>query len=145
MTPSNPVLFPRKIWIYLVIVAVAGALALVQPLLGIVVFTVGFIGVVALSAPVGVALYILLAPFPLGIIFHHHKFYVSDLTAIILAVWLLIQSWRSGGIRSAWHTFMVKEYRNPLILVLILSVLSLAVSLSRLVAVLHESGAISML
>lgn len=132
MTQSNLIVFPKRIWIYLIIVAVSGALALVEPLLGVLVFTVGFIGVVTVSAPVGLGLYILLAPFPLGIIFHHHKFYVSDLSAIILALWLLVRSWRSGGIRSAWHTFMVREYRNPLILVLVLSVLSLAVSLSRL-------------
>lgn len=132
MENSNPVLFPVKIWWYLAIVAVGGIVALVQPLVGLLVFTVGFIGVVAVSAPVGIALYILLAPFPLGIIFHHHKFYVSDLMAILLAIWLLVRSWRGGGLRSAWNTFMVKEYRNPLILVLALSVLSLAVTLSRI-------------
>lgn len=130
MGESESKLFPARIWPYLVLTAIGGAVALFSPFAGGGIFMLGYIGIAVVSPPVALALYILLAPFPLGVVLHHHKFYISDLMAIVLAVWLLSKSWRQG-LQSVWSTFMVRDYQNPLILLLGLSVLSLAVSWSR--------------
>lgn len=131
MRASAPNLFPPRIWLFLAGAAVAGILSIFLPALGAIVFAAIYVGIVIISAPVGLALYILLAPFPLGILLHHHKFYISDMMAIIMAFWLLAQVWRRG-LRTIWNTFIVRQYRAPLILLLALSILSLAVAWSRL-------------
>ncbi len=130
MKTSEPNLFPPRIWLLLAGAAATGILSIFSPALGAILFAADYIAIVTVSPPVGFALYILLAPFPLGILLHHHKFYISDAMAIIMAFWLLAQVWRRG-LHTMWNTFIVRQYRAPLVLLLGLSVLSLAVAWSR--------------
>lgn len=110
--------------------AVGALLALVLPPLGAVVFIVGYAVATWTSLPVGVAIYILAAPFPIGLVLHNHHFFITDVMAILIAL-ALVWTERGEGIGGLVDGFFERAWRGPFWFLLALSVLSLAVSLSR--------------
>ncbi|MCY0884839.1 MAG: O-antigen ligase family protein [Firmicutes bacterium] len=112
-------------------VVLAVLIGLLNPLAGLAAFLAASVWLAWVSLPLALGLYILLAPYPLGPVLHHHKFFATDMLALAMAAVLLWRVWRGGGFRAAWETFLTREYRAPLLLLLALSVLSLAVALSR--------------
>ncbi len=123
-------IFPNSIWIPLAIAAVGAIIGIRVGDIGTAVFFVGYIWLAVVSFPFAAALYILAAPFPIGLIFLHHKFYVADFMAMVLAFKLFFANIRQG-IKGLLDTFLPKPFRWPLLFILALSVLSLADSLSR--------------
>lgn len=123
----------RKGWqrflLPLIIIAAGTALALVSTLLGGVVILVGYVWPAFQSLSGGLALYVIFAPFQIGLTVHHHHIDVSDLMAIVMGIKLLAISVRDGT-ESLWQRFMGSPFWRPLLLVLVLSVLSLATALS---------------
>lgn len=121
---------PQLIWPLAGIVAGGLAALWVSPWLGAVIFTLAYIACAGISLPVAMALYILSAPFPLGMVLHHHHFFVSDLMAVIMLGRLLWAKRENFSLRSLSDLFLPREFRNPLLALLALSILSLAVALS---------------
>lgn len=133
-----------------------GALAgFFVPWLGAVIFYAGYAGVTWISLPWALALYIVAAPFPIGLVFHQHHIFISDGMALIMAFYLFLKTLRERP-RKIFSVFLARPYRGPLILLLALSVLSLGVAMSHgttiikileyieffvvLVAVMNEAG-----
>ncbi len=113
-----------------VVIALLGAMIAIRfGLEGTVIFFIGYIWLAFVSLPAAAILYILAAPFPLGIILHHHKFYVADFMAVVMALKLLRDN-IAGGWAQLAKTFFPQPFRWPLVFLLALSVLSLADSLS---------------
>lgn len=115
-----------------VLICLIGALTAIRigPIGGVV-FFVGYVWLAVVSFPLAAMLYILAAPFPIGLVLHHHKFYVADFMAIVLAL-KLFKDHLHEGLRGLIDTFLPTPFRWPILFVLLLSVLSLAGSLSRL-------------
>lgn len=108
----------------------AGAgLAVVSVPLGVAVFLAGYLGLAAAALPIAFALYIVAAPFPLGGLIHHHKIFIADGMAFLMALTLLWRA-RARGWRAVADTFWPYPWRWPLIAVLALGVWSLVHSLS---------------
>ncbi|MCY0878276.1 MAG: O-antigen ligase family protein [Firmicutes bacterium] len=138
-----------------VIMAVGTALAFVSGPIGALVIIVGYVWLVVQSLPLALAVYVIAAPFPFGLTFHHHHINLSDAMAIIMAVRLLVMS-TDDGLRSVWRRFLASPFWRPVVLLLVLSILSLATALSHsttivkileyieffvvVVAVAHEAG-----
>lgn len=112
----------------LLVMAVGTALAFFSTVMGAVVILVGYIWIVMRSLPVALAVYVIAAPFALGVSLHRHHVNVSDVMAIIMAVRLLMESRKNG--ESIWQRFMGSPSWRPLFLLLVLSVLSLATAIS---------------
>ena len=123
-------IFPKSMWIPLVIAVVGAIIGIRVGVLGTAVFFVGFIWLAVVAFPLAAALYILAAPFPIGLILLHHKFYVADFMAIVLAFKLFFANVHRG-LKALIDTFLPQPFRWPLLFILVLSVLSLADSLSR--------------
>lgn len=96
---------------------------------GAVLFFAGYIWLTWVSLPAAAVLYILAAPFPLGMVLHHHKFYAADFMALVMALKLARDHW-AEGISGLARTFFPRPFRWPLLFLLVLSVLSLATSIS---------------
>ncbi|MCY0897455.1 MAG: O-antigen ligase family protein [Firmicutes bacterium] len=144
----------RMLWPFLVM-AVGTALAFVSGAIGALVIIVGFIWLAVQSLPLALAVYVIAAPFPFGLTFHHHHINLSDAMALVMAIRLLAVS-TEDGLRSVWQRFLASPFWRPVVLLLILSVLSLATALSHsttivkileyieffvvVVAVAHEAG-----
>lgn len=120
---------PRRRRWALALMALGALAALRLPALGAVAFLIGYVVTAAESLPLGVAIYILAAPFPLGVVIHHHHFFISDLMAIAIAAMLVFER-RRAGIRQIVEDLLERAWRAPLLLLFALSVLSLAVALS---------------
>lgn len=114
------------------LVAVGMAVETGHPLLGAVLILAGGIWLIRESLAWGAAVYIVTAPFPWQILFHHHRIAVSDVVAIILGLWLFWRHRKRLFAGTSWGTLWIPAYyRAPLLLLLGLAVLSLGVSLSR--------------
>ena len=120
--------FSRLVWPGLVL-ATGVILAYVVPPLGIVALSVGFAWLTTLSLPGALAVYIIAAPFPFGLTFHHHHLNLSDVMAIMMAIRLAVSSWREHR-ESLWQRWMGSPFWRPMVLLLVLSVLSLASALA---------------
>ncbi len=116
------------VWSVLII-AVGTALTFVSTLLGAAVILIGYVWLAVRSLPAALAVYVIFSPFLLGLTVHHHHFDVSDLMALVMAIRLLALSRREGKM-SLWQRFMGSPSWRPLVLLLILSILSLATALS---------------
>ncbi|WP_101494337.1 O-antigen ligase family protein [Sulfobacillus thermosulfidooxidans] len=130
MTKIQEQIFAKTMWGPLTIVALGAVIAIRLGMVGAIIFFVGYIWLATLSLPLAAMLYILAAPFPIGMIFHHHKFYVADFMAIVLAIKLFLANVHKG-FGGLVDTFLPKAFRLPLLFLLLLSVLSLGESLSR--------------
>ncbi len=119
----------RPLFLPLLVIAVGVALFFDSALLGGVVMAIGYIWLATLSLPLALAVYVVLSPFPLGIIVYHHKLDVSDFMALVMALRLVALS-RKKEAESLWGRFMGSPFWRPLAFLLILSVLSLATALS---------------
>lgn len=113
----------------LLIMAVGTALAFVSTALGGLVILVGYVWLVVRSLPGALAVYVVFAPFQLGLSVHHHRVDVSDMMALVMAIRLLLTSVKEGS-AGLWDRFMGSPFWRPLSLLLILSILSLATALS---------------
>ncbi len=120
--------WPQLIW-PAVIMAVGTVLAFVSAPIGAAVILIGYVWATARSLPAALAVYAICAPFPLGLTFHHHHLNLSDLMAIIMAGRLLWNTVRSPG-QSLWDRFVKSPFWRPLVLLMVLSILSLATALS---------------
>lgn len=125
-TPSP--LVTLRILVALAIMCAGGLLALLSGPLGAVIFLIGFGWILRQSLPWAVAIYILSAPFPLGLVLHGHKLFISDAMAIFLLIVLLVRAYR--GTQNLWDTFLARPFRWPTIVLLVVSILSLATTLS---------------
>jgi O-antigen ligase len=111
-------------------VSILGALIAIRfGVEGTIIFFAGYIWLASVSLPAAAILYILAAPFPIGIILRHHKFYAADFMAVVMALKLLKDN-ISSGLAHLADTFFPQPFRWPLVFLLVLSVLSLADSLS---------------
>ncbi len=123
-------IFPNSIWIPLAIAALGAIIGIRVGVVGTAVFFVGYIWLAVVSFPLAATLYIVAAPFPIGLMFLHHKFYVADFMAMVLAFKLFFANVHKG-FGGLMDTFFPKPFRWPLLFILVLSVLSLVDSLSR--------------
>lgn len=130
VTKIQEQIFAKTMWVPLIIVALGAVIAIRLGMVGALIFFVGYIWLATLSLPLAAILYILAAPFPIGMILHHHKFYVADFMAIVLAIKLFLANVHKG-FGGLVETFLPKAFRLPLLFLLLLSVLSLGESLSR--------------
>ena len=136
---GGEVVWSRSLLYPIVVMAVGGAAAFVSSLTGALLLLLGFAWLAYRSVPAGLAAYIVMAPIPLEIIVHAHKLFVSDGMAILLLAFVVWTMRRSSASQTSaghtfreriWDMFFPQSYRWPLVLLLGLSVLSLAVALS---------------
>ncbi|MCY0899177.1 MAG: O-antigen ligase family protein [Firmicutes bacterium] len=111
------------------VMATGTAVAFVSGVIGSLIIIIGFIWLAAQSLSLALAVYVMAAPFPFGLTFHHHHLNLSDAMAFIMAIRLLMIS-TEGGLRSVWQRFLATPFWRPLVLLLVLSILSLATALS---------------
>ncbi len=116
------------------LLAIGVVLAYVAPHWGIAALGVGFVWLAALSLPGALAVYIVASPFIFGLTVLHHHVNMSDVMAIILAVRLLVTTWRAQGI-ALWRSWWNGPFFWPLALLIVLSVLSLASAIAPAVTV----------
>ena len=119
----------RGLILPLLIVAAGTALFFFSAPLGGLVMLIGYSWLATLSLPFALAVYIVFSPFPFGLAIYHHQLNLSDLMAVVMAV-RLVFSVRREGRGSLWSRFMGSPFWRPLVLLLALSVLSLATALS---------------
>ncbi|MCY0900526.1 MAG: hypothetical protein OWU33_16690, partial [Firmicutes bacterium] len=112
----------RWVWPFLVM-AVGATIAFVSGAIGSLIIIIGFIWLAAQSLPLALAVYVIAAPFPLGLTFHHHHINLSDAMAFIMALRLLMMSTKDGW-HSVWQRFLATPFWRPLVLLLVLSILS---------------------
>lgn len=107
----------------------AGVLGtLVSHDLALVVIAAGALWLAWRSPVALLAVYIVLAAFPIGIMIHHHHLEISDVVALAMAAGFLKKVLVNKI--PLWDAFLARPFRGPLILLLALSVMSLAVSIS---------------
>ena len=111
------------------VMALGTLLAFLSPAIGGIVILIGYVWVALRSLPLALAVYVIAAPFRVGLTFHHHQIALSDLMAIMMAVRLVLMTGRSGA-RGLWKRFMGTPFWRPIALLLVLSILSLGVALS---------------
>lgn len=129
MAPPVTALFSRDLMLPGMGIAASGLLALATPLVGVIVFALSYIWLMRRSFSVALAVFVLAMPFPLGIHLQHHKFFVSDLMALVLFANLLMES-GSKEWRETVRWWFPAEWRWALAALLGLSVLSLGVAVS---------------
>lgn len=105
------------------------ALMLVNSLGGEAIILISYVGLTWKSRSLALMTYIVFAPFPLGGLILHHKIFLSDFMAIIMALHLFFETIRKSP-QTMWDVFTRTPWRGPLLLLFALSLLSLTATLS---------------
>lgn len=116
---------PRRAFIPLILTLIGGMLADVSPEVGGGLAFIGFAWLAFTSLPVGLAVYVAAAPFPIGLVYHHHHFFVSDVMAILLAI-ALLWKYRDLSVSGWFRQFFPSAFRWPVALMLFFAFLSFA-------------------